>query len=156
MSLITISRGTFGGGRDVAIQLAKKLNYTCVSREMIIDDAARQYQISTEKLHDITAELPTKKGRKISDDGSDIKYVRAALLERAVGNRMVYHGHGGHLLLGGIPGILRVRIIAGIEYRINHAMNEKQINREQAIDLVAAIDKKTYSLVAAGLGSGVE
>lgn len=142
MALITISRGTFGGGRDVAEKLASHLNYSCVSREMLIQDASQAFHIPSDQLLDSTSELPAKLYKKGSQGIYDIKFIRAALLERATGNRMVYHGHGGHLLLGGIPGLLRVRIIAGIEYRINHAMNEKKINRDQAIDLITAIDKK--------------
>jgi osmotically-inducible protein OsmY len=142
MALITISRGTFGGGRDVAQKLAEHLNYSCVSREMIIEDASRDFHIPRMQLLNSTAELPTKQHRKASAVNFDIRFIRASLLKRAIGNRMVFHGHGGHLLLGGIPGLLRVRIIAGMEYRINHAMNEEKIDREQAVDLVTAIDKK--------------
>ena len=142
MSLITVSRGTFGGGKEVAELLAKHLNYKCISREMVIHDASVTFDIPEDQLLDATSELPDPFGQRGSLCVYDVKYIRAAILERAVGNKMVYHGHGGHLLLAGIPGLLRVRIIAGMEYRINHAMNDKGINREQAIDLIEAIDKK--------------
>jgi osmotically-inducible protein OsmY len=142
MALITISRGTFGGGRDVAVKLAEHLHYSCVSREMIIEDAVKAFELSSERLHSSTSELPVKSRMKGSHGMFDVKYMRAAILERAVENKMVYHGHGGHLLLGGIPGLLRVRIQAGIEYRIEHVIKEKNLDREQAIDLITAIDKK--------------
>ena len=41
MSIITISRGTFSGGRDLAECLAQKLGYPCISREVIVEAAER-------------------------------------------------------------------------------------------------------------------
>lgn len=142
MAIITISRGTFGGGRDVAERLASHLNYSCVSREMLIQDTAQNYDVQEEMLLEATTELPGNQKGKPTSYAHNVKFMKAALLQRAVSNRMVYHGHGGHLLLGSIPGLLRVRIFAGIEYRINHAMADRNISREQAIDLIEAIDKK--------------
>jgi hypothetical protein len=40
MPIITISRGTFSGGKDVAECLAGKLGYPCISREVIVEAAA--------------------------------------------------------------------------------------------------------------------
>jgi hypothetical protein len=36
MSVITISRGSYSGGREVAERLAKKLGFECISREVIL------------------------------------------------------------------------------------------------------------------------
>jgi len=39
MSIITISRGTFGGGKAFAENLAQKLGYPCLSREQLSEEA---------------------------------------------------------------------------------------------------------------------
>ena len=37
MSIITISRGSFSKGKEVAEKLAEKLNYECISRDILIE-----------------------------------------------------------------------------------------------------------------------
>ena len=44
MSVITISRGSYSKGKEVAESLASKLNYDCVSREIILE-ASREFDI---------------------------------------------------------------------------------------------------------------
>ena len=44
MAIITISRGTFSGGLQVAECVAEKLGYRCVSREVLVN-AAKQYGV---------------------------------------------------------------------------------------------------------------
>ena len=42
MQVICISKGTFGGGKELAERTAKKLDYTCLSREQLIEAATRE------------------------------------------------------------------------------------------------------------------
>ena len=37
MAIITISRGSYSKGREVAEKLAERLNYECISREILIE-----------------------------------------------------------------------------------------------------------------------
>ena len=41
MSIITISRGTFSGGKEFAESLAKNLGYRCLSREELSEKAIK-------------------------------------------------------------------------------------------------------------------
>jgi hypothetical protein len=50
--------------------------------------------------------------------------VQAALAERAVTGRLVYHGLAGGLLLRGMPGLLCVRLIAPMRTRVRAVMDE--------------------------------
>jgi len=45
MAIITISRGTYGGSKDVASQLAKDLGYPVLSRETVLHEIDRDYGI---------------------------------------------------------------------------------------------------------------
>ena len=49
MAIITISRGTFSGGKAVAEALGKKLDYPCLSKEIILD-AVEEFGVPEEKL----------------------------------------------------------------------------------------------------------
>jgi len=142
MGLITISRGTFGGGKAVAELLAKRLGYISVSREIVSREAAERYGIPDEQMLNSVSELPGNSGLAESEHRLNMAYFRMIILDRAVTSPTVYHSHGGHLVLSGISGFMRVRINAGIECRIKFAMEDRNIDHKSASALITAIDRK--------------
>jgi cytidylate kinase len=140
MALITISRGTFSGGRAVAEKLARDLDYPCVSREIITRDAAAQFDIPEDQLNAALNQTPGFWRQDAARCISNLNFVRAALLRRLKGRNLVYHGYGGHLLLEGVARLLRVRVIAGMEYRIAAAMKELGVDRNAAVAHIESID----------------
>jgi cytidylate kinase len=71
-----------------------------------------------------------------------LSFVTAALLERAKGGNLVYHGHAGHLLLGGISHTIRARVIADMEYRTKAAMEQENLTREEAVVAIEKVDSE--------------
>jgi len=144
MAIITISRGTFSGGKAVAEDLSRKLGYPCISKEIILD-AAEEFGVPEDKL--IAAmETPPKAWLESPEKKiAHLNYVRYALLKRARKNDLVYHGYSGHLLLGDISRVLRVRVIADMEYRINAAIAEENLNRKEAISMINKLDKQSLN-----------
>ena len=141
MAIITISRGTFSGGKAVAELLAQRLRYPCVSREIILD-AAKQYGISEQKLTAAVSEPPSFWQQVPEKRVAYLSFVTAALLERAKEGSLVYHGHAGHLLLSGISHTIRARVIADTEFRIKAAMEQRDLTREEAIVAIENVDKE--------------
>lgn len=140
MAIITISRGTFSGGKELAERVAKKLGYPCLSREVLVD-AARRYDVPLEKLRHAIEDRPAVLERMTLERARYLAFIRAALAKAAKDERLVYHGHAGHLLLRGVPHVLKVRVIAGMEYRIAAAMARKKLPRQKAIDFIKKIDE---------------
>jgi cytidylate kinase len=141
MAIITISRGTFSGGQTLAECLAEKLGYRCISREVIVR-AAGQYGAPLEKLSDALAEPPGFLERLTTERVHYLAYIRAAIYKEVRNDKVVYHGHAGHLLLREIPLVLRVRVIADMEFRIKAAMERSNLSREKAIKFIKDIDEK--------------
>ena len=56
MAIITISSVTFSGGKEIAEKLARRLNYSCISREMVTTEAAQFFSIDEHQLSDAMAE----------------------------------------------------------------------------------------------------
>jgi cytidylate kinase len=71
-----------------------------------------------------------------------LAYIRAAIYKEVRNDNVVYHGHAGHLLLREIPQVLRVRVIADVEFRIKAAMERNNLSREKAIKFIKDIDEK--------------
>jgi cytidylate kinase len=73
---------------------------------------------------------------------SYLNYVRAALCERAQHGHLVYHGHAGHLLLAGVSHVIRVRVVADLEYRIKSAAERRTLSRKEAIAYIKKVDQE--------------
>lgn len=144
MAIITISRGTFSGGIAVAEALGKKLGYPCISKEIILD-AAEEFGIPEDKLIAAMEKPPNSwlqaPGKRIAH----LNYVKYALLKRARNYDLVYHGYAGHLLLGEIAHIIRVRVIANEEYRIKAAMELENLSRKEAVSMIKKLDKQSQN-----------
>ena len=141
MAIITISRGTYSYGSSLARCLAERLGYECLSREVVLD-AATGYGIPAEKLTS-AMEKPPSFWQQLTGERIDyLHYVRAALCERAKDGNLVYHGHAGHLLLAGISHVIRVRVIADIDHRIQAAMRDQGLGRKEAIDYIKKVDQQ--------------
>lgn len=139
MAIVTISRGTFSGGQSLAECVAEELGYRCISREVLVD-AAREYGVAEQRLSKALSEKPgILEGMKL-ERIHYLAYIRAALCKEVKDDRVVYHGHAGHLLLRGVPHVLRVRVIANMEFRIKAAMEAQQLSREEAIHYIRRVD----------------
>jgi len=134
MPIITISRGTLSGGRSVAECLAARLGCRCLAREILVQAAATlgaSEESVREGLH-----VPPALG--VVGRQQRTRYLLAAqasLAEACLAGDLVYHGLAGQLLLRGVPGVLRVRLIAPLELRVrslvkaHHRMSTRAAER---------------------------
>ncbi len=61
-----------------------------------------------------------------------LEIVRSVLCHHAVEGSFVYHGHAAHLLLAGLPNLLRVRVVAPFDYRVQAVIAELRLSRREA------------------------
>jgi cytidylate kinase len=141
MAIITISRGSFAGGKAIAEGLAGRLGYPYLSREQVLLEAAREYGVSEAELTKSLNQSPPLWQQVPGKRMTYVKCVTAVLLEHARDGNLIYHGFVGHLLLAGISQVLRVRVLAEMEYRIKSAMVQANFTREQAIDYIQRVDR---------------
>ena len=141
MPIITISRGSYSRGRDVAEKLARELGYACVSREILLE-ASEQFNIPEIQLVNAIEDAPSILSRLTRGKERYVAYVRAALLKRVQKDNVVYHGFAGHLLLRDVPSVLKVRIIASIEDRIQEVVKRDGVSEDQARERIARADEE--------------
>jgi cytidylate kinase len=146
MAVITISRGSFSGGKMLAECLANRLGYRCVDRDMIVERAAA-YGVSEDELRDALLKPPGFFDRLFMDRLRHKRYVyltliQAALTEEVQTGNAIYHGNAGHLLLKGGGPVLRARIIAPMEFRIAMAMGRHRFSRSDAISYIHRVDRE--------------
>lgn len=139
MSVITISRGSFSGGKMLAECLSKTLGYRCVDRDVIVERAAA-FGVSQEVLRDALQKAPGFLDRFQHKKYLYLALIQAALAEEVCHGKAVYHGNAGHLLLKGGLHILRVRIIAPVEFRLKMAQDRLKLSRDEALRYIHDVD----------------
>ncbi|MFC1929304.1 cytidylate kinase family protein [Chloroflexota bacterium] len=143
MAIITISRGTFSGGQGLAQCVAERLGYRCLAR-VVAHEAALRYGVSEEKLSKAMEEPPgiLERLRTERERARYLACARATLVREVKNDNVVYHGLAEHFLLEGVPHVLRVRVIANIEFRIKGAMERTGLERKEAIEYIKKADEK--------------
>ena len=131
MSIITISRGSYSHGKEVAEKVAKELNYQCISREILLE-ASEQFHIPEIKLARAIHDPFSVFNRFTYGKERYVAYIQAALLKHVKIDHVVYHGMAGHFFLQDIPHVLKVRVIADLEDRVKEEMTREGISAEEA------------------------
>ncbi|ADW17791.1 Cytidylate kinase, Cmk2 [Desulfobulbus propionicus DSM 2032] len=131
MPIVTISRGSYSRGKDVAEQLARKLHYDCVSREILLE-ASEEFNIPEISLVRAIHDSPSILERFRHGKERYISYYQYALLKHVQKDNVIYHGLAGQYFLRSIPHVLKVRILASMEDRVKEVMRRDQVSRQDA------------------------
>lgn len=131
MSIITISRGSYSRGKEVAEKLAESLGYDCISRDILLE-ASKEFNIPEIKLIRALHDAPTVLERFTHGKVRYLSYLSSSLLNYVLKDNVVYHGLAGHYFLKDVPHVLKVRIIADIEDRVREEMKRENISEEEA------------------------
>jgi cytidylate kinase len=141
MSIITISRGSFSHGQEIAKKVADTLGYECVSREILIE-ASQYFKVSEKELFKSIHDAPTILDRVTHGREKYIAYFRAALLDHVQKDNVVYHGHAGHLLIPEVHHVLKVRVIANMDERIALVQQKYKLSKIEASAFIKKEDKQ--------------
>lgn len=140
MPVITISRGSYSGAKEVAEKVAQRLGYECVSREILIE-AAEEFHVPEVKLLHAFEDPPSVLERFTYGRERYIAYIQAALLHHFEKDNVVYHGMAGHYFVRGISHVLKVRILADEERRVALVMKREGLSQEKAVHYLRGIDE---------------
>jgi cytidylate kinase len=152
MSIITISRGSYSRGKDVAEKLAQTLGYRCISRDVLLE-ASEKFNIPEIKLIRALHDAPSVFERFTYGKERYVAYIKAALLKHVQKDNVVYHGLAGHFFLKEIPHVLKVRIIADLEERVQEEMRRENISADEARAVIKKDDeeRRRWSLALYGI-----
>jgi cytidylate kinase len=152
MAIITISRGSYSHGKEIAEKIANKLGYCCISRDLLLE-TSEQFNIPEIRLTKAIEEVPSILERFTGEREKYLAFIEAALLEHAQKDNMVYHGLAAHFILKPIRHALHVRITANMEDRAELVMEREEVSHEEALRLLTKIDhaRKQWGLVLYGI-----
>jgi cytidylate kinase len=131
-------------GTKVAELVADRLGYECIAREVLLE-ASEQFNIPEAKLLGAIQDAPSIIERAIYGNKEKyIAYIQAALLRHLQKDNVVYHGLAGQFFLQGISHVLKVRILADNEDRIQIVMERDDVPRDRAIAILKHDDAERH------------
>ena len=117
MGVLTISRELGSGGDAIGKKVAQELGWALLDNDGFAD-AAQSYGYVRAELEQVDERKPGLIDRFFRD--RQLVYLdimRAIVYESALKNNFVILGRGSHILLEGIEGVFRARIVASRDYR---------------------------------------
>ena len=139
MSVITISRGSFSGGKMLAECLAAAFGFRCLDREAVAERAAAS-GVSQEEVLDALLKPPRFLERFKHRRYQYLALFQAALAEEVKTGKVVYHGNAGHLLLKGASPVFKVRVIAPMEKRVAMIQERLKMDPSEAVSYIHKVD----------------
>ena len=141
MSIITISRGSYSRGKEIAEIVSQRLGYKCISRDILLDTSAK-YKIPEMKLIRAIHDAPSILDRFVYSKDKYINFIQSTLLNFLKEDNIVYHGLAGQFFVKDIPHVLRVRIISDMEDRIKCEMERENISHDEAKNILKKDDEQ--------------
>lgn len=142
MAIITISRLTGSGGREIATAIAQALNFQMIDRAAMADVIDQQFPVRTEQMSRL------KKDRKVFDE-----MMRSAMAEVAATHNVVVLGSGGQFLFAKVAAALHVQIVAPLPYRIARVMRLAKTDKPGAEKIIEVRDRAKEIFVRALYGN---
>jgi len=146
MAIITISREMGSGGIPIVHSAAEELGYTLVDGDTIAS-VATEYGLTLESLEAVD-EKPLAFIDK-ADENLEVaqRQVELIILEYALKGNVIVYGRGGQDLLKGIDNVLRVRITAPFEERVERWAEREWLDPELARILVRRSDQQRAGFI---------
>jgi len=140
MAILTIARKYGSGGREIGKAIAHQLNYDYFDRGRILSDMRAEGKQWEERAKYFDENYPDLWERYDWTFRGFVALNQSYFLSYASKDKAVIMGRGGNFLLKGIPFVLRVRIIAPLEKRIEKVMEKEGVNSENARWLIEKAD----------------
>ena len=152
MAVLTISRESGSGGREVGMMLSNSLGYRFVDRERILAGlkaAGHKWEKWTEGLDEHTPRVWEKYDWSYS---GFVALVQSMIMNEAASDRVIVMGRGGNYLLEGVPFALRIRVVALLEERIARISDREGIDGDSALWLIERTDRERAGYLLAVYG----
>ncbi len=141
MAIITISRGSYSKGKEIAEKVAQELGYVCIGRDILLA-ASEEFNVPEVKLTRAIHDAPSFFKYVSHSKEKYVTFIKAEMLKHVKRDNIVYHGLAGHFFLKGISHVLKVRIIADLGDRVRLEMAREGITREEALNILQRDDEE--------------
>lgn len=146
MAIITISRLMGSGGIPIAHAVAEKLGYTLVDGDAILQ-VAEQYGLTREAIEQADEKPPHFVETLDFKHEIALHQIELIILDYALKGNVIIYGRGGQDLLEGVHSVLRVRIVAPFEDRVERWAEREWLDPDRARVLVRKNDQQRAGFI---------
>lgn len=146
MAIITISREMGSGGIPIVQAVAEKLGYTLVDGDAIASVAV-EYGLKLDSLVEVDEKPPAFIDKVDENHEVAQRQVELIILEYALAGNVIVYGRGGQDLLKGVDNVLRVRITAPFEDRVERWAEREWLDPDLARILVRKSDQQRAGFI---------
>lgn len=140
MAIITISRQLGSLGTDIANRLKEELHFKYLDKESLEEKLISKYGLPEEKVERYDEKKPAFWDMFSSDKDRYLHFLKTAIYEFAREDSCIIIGRGGQILFREIPGVLRVRIVAPTELRVERIKERYKYDDRLAEQLIRHSD----------------
>ena len=97
-AIISISRGSYSKGKEIAEKVAQELGYECVARDVLLE-ASEEFNVPRIKLIRAIHDAPSILDRFSYGKEKYTTFIQAEILEHFRKDNVVYHGLAGHFFV---------------------------------------------------------
>lgn len=148
MTIVAISRQVGSYGDVIAAILARNLGLRLIGRDSVHELAQMcdpEYKAACESYE--SEQTPGFWERIFYDRPVYTSLFEALTFEQASRGNVVIVGRGCQITLAAVPGILKVRIVAPFEKRVQRVMERYQFSQTEADDFLQRYDQERENLV---------
>jgi CheY-like chemotaxis protein/cytidylate kinase len=141
MPIITIFPGTFCNEDIVLQEIIAHTGYRKVTDNDLTDEAARLSGIDASKISRAFVSRTSIFNKFTHEKERSIAYLKLALAEKLTGDDLLLSGFSGHLIPKAISHVLRICLIADMNFRITLAAKAKGISDKEAAKWIHGQDE---------------
>jgi cytidylate kinase len=152
MAILSISREYKSGGGAIGRAVSEQMGYDFVDKHRIHEDlkkAGARWEHLDDELDEVR---PSLWERYDWEYQGYIALVESSIFAYALKDRVVILGRGSNFLLADIPQVLKVRLKASLEVRLERLMQKDDMDRETAAWLIKKTDRTRAGYVQANYG----
>jgi cytidylate kinase len=140
MAVLTFSRQSGSLGTQIAIRLAERLAYPLLDREAIEESMAAHGMTgaSIEKFDERRPDFWDTFG---SEKTRYLHFLKGVICAFALEGRGVILGRAAQVVLAGVPGIRHIRVIAPLDLRLAHILEETEGDARRAEQILRHHDQ---------------
>ncbi len=153
MATLTISRQHGSSGKEIGQEIAQEIGYKYVDREQILEDIRKKGQDWENWQKEFEEHHPTIWERYDWSFRGFVALQQSFILDYAMKDNAVIMGRGGNFLLKDIPSVLKVRIEAPLDARIDHIQSRENVDRATATLMIKKFDKESKGFIGTVYGA---
>jgi YjbE family integral membrane protein len=147
MAILTLSREYQNGAPEIGRAVADQLGYDFVDRHCIYDHLSAAGEKWGRLARELDEERPSLWEKYDREYRGFIALIESTIYDYAAMGHAVILGRGSAFLLHDIPQVLKVRLYAPLEVRIERVMQNDNLDRKTAEAVIEKIDKSRTGYV---------